>query len=84
MTVYFAIECTIKLVGLGPAIWSRDAFNVFDFLVVLFAVIELIVVAAGITTLGANFNMLRCIRLLRIFKMARNWSELRYCFNSIL
>ena len=32
--------------------------------------------ALGIST--ANLNVLRCFRLLRVFKLARQWHELAY------
>ena len=77
----FLLEMVMKLWGLGPRKYAADAFNVFDGVIVTFSVIEIGIALvakstgeeAGSTGLGA----LRTFRLMRVFKLARSWKDLR-------
>ena len=48
----------------------QDAWNNFDFVIVIFSMIELLF--EGISGL----SMLRSLRLLRVFKLAKSWKSL--------
>ena len=48
----------------------QDAWNNFDFVIVIFSMIELLF--EGISGL----SMLRSFRLLRVFKLAKSWKSL--------
>ena len=56
--------------------------NLFDAAVVIFGFVEIILASAGVQT--ANLNVLRCFRLLRVFKLARSWKELNRIMNTVL
>ena len=71
----FFTEMIIKLTGLGPTRYVKDSFNIFDAVVVIISVIELIVKYAGVPTSGGAFSGLRAIRLLRVFKLAKSWKS---------
>ena len=81
----FFVELVIKNSVLGFRDYFRDAFNVFDSIIVLVSIIELIVAPPsflGITTttdvaLGGAWSALRAFRLFRLFKLARSWRKLR-------
>ena len=82
LTMYFGAEMVLKLIALGPAIYAKDQMNLFDGFVVMFGFIEIIMSALGVTS--ANLNVLRCFRLLRVFKLARSWKELNRIMNTVL
>jgi Na+-transporting methylmalonyl-CoA/oxaloacetate decarboxylase gamma subunit len=67
----------MKLIGLGPKIFIREKFNIFDMLIVIVSLIE-IVISSG----RGSFGALRAFRLLRIFKIFRVES-LRILIDSI-
>jgi hypothetical protein len=74
----FAIEMLIKLAGLGLKEYVRDKFNLFDaFIVILSIVDNIMFYAVGSNASGGGLMILRSVRLLRVFKLARNWKSLR-------
>ena len=79
MTYFFAAEMIFKLIGFGPRDYLRDMFNIFDGLIVILSITELIVRTANPTE-GSSKGALtafRAVRLLRIFKLVRSWTSLR-------
>ena len=82
LTGYFMLELVVKLTALGPYFYGRDQMNLFDALVVIFGVLELILKSLNIST--ASLNVLRCFRLLRVFKLARRWKELNLIMATLL
>ena len=63
----------IKLIGLSVAGYLADPFNVFDGVVVLFGVLEMVVAVVTATPLipdecsrGVNLSVLRALRLVKI------------------
>lgn len=78
-TFLFLGELIVKFIGLGPKAYFPDTFNRFDFVVVMFSMIELAVGSEG----GA-LTALRAFRLLRVFKLLRSWHGLRTVLNAVL
>ena len=70
-TVCFVVEMILKLFGLGFKSYVRDNFNLFDTAVIIIGLLEY----TGLDTKGAL--VFRSFRLLRIFKIARQWSSLK-------
>eukprot|EP00794_Sanderia_malayensis_P008910 gene8910-9862_t len=64
----FGFEMCIKLLGVGPKSYFRNGFNIFDCLIVVLSVAELL---ANDRTRSSNVIVLRSLRLLRIFKLVR-------------
>lgn len=62
----FTIEVLLKLVGLGLREFVRDRFNLFDTLVVIMSIVEVVISDGS----GAT-SSLRAFRLFRIFKIFR-------------
>ena len=78
MTYYFAVEMLLKLLGYGIKDYVRDVFNLFDGLIVVLSIVEIIIdkLSTSFSSKGA-LTAFRAIRLLRIFKLVRSWSSLR-------
>lgn len=75
----------IKLVGLGIKEYVRDKFNLFDaFIVILSFVDNIMFYAVGSNASGGGVIILRSIRLLRVFKLARNWKSLRVLISKMI
>lgn len=66
----FTVEMLLKLYGLGPSVYVSSFFNRFDCFVVCGGILETTLVEVGaMQPLG--ISVLRCVRLLRIFKVTR-------------
>ena len=66
----FTVELLIKMYGLGLRQYFMSVFNRFDCFVVCSGVLEILLVESGaMSPLG--ISVLRCIRLLRIFKITK-------------
>ena len=64
-TTVFLIEFVLKFTGYGFYGYIKNAFNVFDGIVVIISIIELAGSRAG------GVSVLRTFRLMRIFKLIR-------------
>uniref|UniRef100_A0A3B3X020 Voltage-dependent L-type calcium channel subunit alpha n=1 Tax=Poecilia mexicana TaxID=48701 RepID=A0A3B3X020_9TELE len=83
LLVLFVFEMLVKMYALGPRAYFMSLFNRFDFFVVLCGILEMIMLSAGaVAPLG--FSVLRCIRLLRIFKVTKYWTSLSNLVASLL
>ncbi|XP_074936590.1 voltage-dependent L-type calcium channel subunit alpha-1F, partial [Phalacrocorax aristotelis] len=79
----FAAEMVLKLYALGPARYFTSFFNRFDCFVVCGGVLETALVERGaMEPLG--ISVLRCVRLLRVFKVTRHWASLSNLVGSLL
>ena len=67
------------MIGLGYKTYLRDRYNIFDLIVVVISLIELVIVdGEG----GSKMGALRAIRLFRVFKLFKQ-GELRILMDSI-
>eukprot|EP00069_Balaena_mysticetus_P015171 bmy_22441T0 len=79
----FTVEMLMKMYGLGLRQYFMSIFNRFDCFVVCSGLLEVLLVESGaMTPLG--ISVLRCIRLLRIFKMTKYWTSLSNLVASLL
>ena len=79
-TCVFVAEMVLKLVGLGPKSYVRDSYNKFDAFVVACSVIEEVLKRTLAQERLENmsfFVAFKCLRLMRIFKLARTWEALQ-------
>ncbi|XP_057583619.1 LOW QUALITY PROTEIN: voltage-dependent L-type calcium channel subunit alpha-1S [Hippopotamus amphibius kiboko] len=79
----FTVEMLMKMYGLGLRQYFMSVFNRFDCFVVCSGLLEILLVEAGaMTPLG--ISVLRCVRLLRIFKVTKYWTSLSNLVASLL
>lgn len=72
LTLTFTVEMALKIWALGPRCYCTDHFNVFDGIIVLFSLLELLLSAFGsVEGLGGAVSSLRFFRLLRVLKLAK-------------
>ncbi|XP_068930637.1 voltage-dependent L-type calcium channel subunit alpha-1S isoform X1 [Petaurus breviceps papuanus] len=83
LLILFTIEMLMKMYGLGLRQYFMSVFNRFDCFVVCSGLIEIILVESGIMT-PLGISVLRCIRLLRIFKITKYWTSLSNLVASLL
>lgn len=76
-TFIFIGDMVVKLIGLGLRDYFADAFNKFDFLIIMFSLLEIIVGMLKVNLSGGAISALRALRLLRVFKLARSWKSFR-------
>ena len=77
----FLAEMILKHLGLGFKEYWKDGFNDFDGVLVIVSMVEFFVLQ------GADVQgllVLRAFRLLRVFKLAKNWDELRKLINTVI
>eukprot|EP00057_Strongylocentrotus_purpuratus_P015657 XP_011670131.1 PREDICTED: voltage dependent calcium channel L-type isoform X4 [Strongylocentrotus purpuratus] len=81
--VIFTIEMIIKMYSLGLQGYFVSLFNRFDCFVVCSSIIEVVFIYAHIIP-PIGISVLRCVRLLRVFKATRYWTALRNLVASLL
>ena len=73
----FTAEMIIILLGLGLVEYARDRFNLFDAFIVILSIVDSVMFSFSGVKIGSGVIILRSIRLLRVFKLARNWTSFR-------
>ena len=81
ISLLFALEMGLKHLSYGVGGYWADAFNCFDGVVVLFALVE---IASGFVEAGIHGQVLRAFRLLRVFKLLRSWTNLQRLIAALL
>ncbi|XP_056319530.1 calcium channel, voltage-dependent, L type, alpha 1S subunit, b [Danio aesculapii] len=79
----FTIEMIMKMYAFGPRGYFMSIFNRFDCFVVTIGILEIILVGSGIMT-PLGISVMRCIRLLRLFKLTKYWTSLNNLVASLL
>ena len=83
-TIIFSLEVILKVIGLGIFGYVSDKMNIFDCIIVIIAMVELIMAkTSGGKGGGGPFGALRAVRLFRIFKLFRS-GDLRMLLESII
>ncbi|CAI9592822.1 unnamed protein product [Staurois parvus] len=77
------MEMVVKIYALGFQSYFMSIFNRFDCFVVCTGLLEIMLVASDIMS-PLGISVLRCIRLLRIFKITRYWTSLNNLVASLL
>ncbi|CAL8098039.1 unnamed protein product [Orchesella dallaii] len=65
----FALDCLLKFLASGPISYFKNAWNIFDFILVVFAIMDYLFD-------DPYFRVLGSIRSFRVFKLARIWPTL--------
>ncbi|XP_068104416.1 voltage-dependent L-type calcium channel subunit alpha-1F isoform X2 [Hyperolius riggenbachi] len=79
----FTLEMLLKLYSLGIHAYFVSFFNRFDCFVVCGGILETVLVEFHIMS-PLGISVLRCVRLLRIFKVTRHWASLSNLVASLL
>ena len=82
-TVIFLLEAIAKLFALGPPRYFRDGWNQFDFVVVCFSIVGVVMdvaVGAEVPVVG----LLRILRVARIFRLIPKAKGLKTLFNTLV
>ncbi|XP_056413583.1 voltage-dependent L-type calcium channel subunit alpha-1S isoform X2 [Hyla sarda] len=79
----FTMEMILKIYALGFQSYFMSLFNRFDCFVVCTGLLEILLVASNIMS-PLGISVLRCIRLLRVFKITRYWTSLNNLVASLL
>ncbi|XP_043196531.1 muscle calcium channel subunit alpha-1-like [Amphibalanus amphitrite] len=81
--VLFTIEMIIKMYALGFQNYFVSLFNRFDCFVVISSIVEVVLTKTGVMP-PLGVSVLRCVRLLRVFKVTRYWRSLSNLVASLL
>ncbi|XP_076796512.1 voltage-dependent L-type calcium channel subunit alpha-1C isoform X11 [Arvicanthis niloticus] len=79
----FTAEMLLKMYSLGLQAYFVSLFNRFDCFIVCGGILETILVETKIMS-PLGISVLRCVRLLRIFKITRYWNSLSNLVASLL
>ena len=67
----FSIEMLLKIYALGWRKYFKSLFNRFDCFVVILSILEIILIEVDVMD-PLGVSVLRCARLLRVFKFTRS------------
>lgn len=81
--VLFTLEMLLKLYSLGFQGYFVSLFNRFDCFVVISSILETVFTYTDIMP-PLGVSVLRCVRLLRIFKVTKYWASLRNLVASLI
>ena len=83
LSCIFLVEMVLKIIGLGLRDYFKSKWNLFDFLIVVFSIIEGIMsppkflnLQRAIESVDADIKVLRTFRVFRVFKLAKKWNHL--------
>ncbi|KAM3175293.1 hypothetical protein ACTXT7_008794 [Hymenolepis weldensis] len=79
----FTLEMILKMSAHGIQDYFATLFNRYDFLVVVVSILEVILTYFSVMD-PMGLSVLRCARLLRIFKITHYWAGLRGLVNRLL
>jgi len=79
----FTLEMFLKMYSLGFQRYFVSLFNRFDCFVVISSILELLLTNTKIM-MPLGVSVLRCVRLLRIFKVTKYWFSLRNLVASLI
>jgi len=86
-TIIFTFEVVIKIIGVGVRGFASDRFNIFDSIIVLISLVEMVVEALGNDDEGGDgsggaISAMRALRLFRVFKLFKS-GDLRMLLDGI-
>ncbi|KAA0147079.1 hypothetical protein FNF31_07654 [Cafeteria roenbergensis] len=92
LTLIFTAEMCVKVAGLGPWRFIKAPFNVFDAIIVIASLVELVLAPPAFLTAttedvasaGGGISALRTLRLFRLFALAKQWRSLRVLIDTML
>ncbi|TNV87903.1 hypothetical protein FGO68_gene16047 [Halteria grandinella] len=82
-SIFFMIEAFVKVAGLGVKGYVSDKYNVFDAFIVLGSIIDIVMSLILNYSSRGVMTVLRSFRLMRIFKLAKQWKRLDHLLQTI-
>ena len=82
-TLIYTIEMVIKLVAFGKR-YFKDSWCLFDFFIVVSALIGIILQAAGHMHIGSMTTILRSFRIARVLKIIKTAKNLQHIFHTFI
>lgn len=82
-SLFFMLEAIIKLCGLGFKGYLSDKYNVFDAFIVIGSIIDIVLSLILNYSSRGVMTVLRSFRLMRIFKLAKQWKRLDHLLQTI-
>ena len=79
----FTMECAIKIIALGKD-YFKNGWNVFDFIIVVVAIIGVIISYGTPFRLGPSTTILRSFRIFRIFRLIKKAKSLHMNFTTFM
>uniref|UniRef100_A0A8C5SRN1 Sodium channel protein n=1 Tax=Laticauda laticaudata TaxID=8630 RepID=A0A8C5SRN1_LATLA len=79
-TAIFTAEMILKIIAMDPYHYFQQRSNVFDSVIVLISIVELRKKGGK----KGSFSVLRTLRLMRVFKLAKSWPTLNTLIKIIL
>merc|ERR1719181_2368355 len=79
----FTVECVLKNVGMGWSQYIADAWNKFDFVIVIGTLIGIILAFQGVE-IGPVALIVRMVRMGRMFRLFNSAKTLKKLFNTII
>lgn len=85
-TIIFTYEMLLKIFGYGILPYFRDGLNIFDTLIVVVSILDLVLSSANVFSGGGlvALSAFRTLRLFRMFKLARSWETFRRLISAII
>ncbi|CAG2102624.1 unnamed protein product [Medioppia subpectinata] len=81
--ILFLLEMLLKMYSLGFQGYFVSLFNRFDCFVVISSILEVVLTTTDVMP-PLGVSVLRCVRLLRIFKVTKYWTSLRNLVASLI
>jgi|LauGreDrversion4_2_1035121.scaffolds.fasta_scaffold116014_2 hypothetical protein len=83
-TGFFMLEAAIKLIAFFPVAYFKDAWNTFDFVIVIGSFISLFIRANSSVSIKGAFTILRSFRVLRLLRLLKKAKSLQIIFNTFV
>ncbi|XP_054846939.1 sodium channel protein type 5 subunit alpha-like [Eublepharis macularius] len=83
----FTAEMVLKIIAMDPYHYFQQRSNIFDSVIVFLSLVELLIpkeTAKGKSRGKGSLTVLRSLRLLRVFKLAKSWPTLNTLIKIIL
>ena len=84
LTCCFTVEIIIRLIGNGVKKYCLDYFNILDVIIVCISIAEFIISHSSSSNTRLLLTAFRSFRILRIFKLAREWVSFRTLLAQII
>ena len=83
-TTIFTVEAIIKLIGLGPKIYFKEGWNIFDFIIASGSLISIILSIVSNMDLKGAVTIIRTFRILRVVRLIKRAKSLNLIFNTFI